>query len=164
MARCAVNKLSHMRTFFHCHHPSWMLLTPEAKNGFLFCTIHTINSLFQICIEPILHVQSDCSKAIKKESWHEKFDFHFPYDHNSRKSCTKYMWITLDYFIHQSYLEMNFKFLRACMKLEQCLNDSWKKPSCLMVVYKKRERNIKWEWELEKYLTSSFTTKKEYNI
>lgn len=37
------------------------------------------------------------------------------------------MWIILNYFILQSYLEINFKFLRACTKLERCLNVSEKK-------------------------------------
>lgn len=126
VAMCAVSKWSHMRTFLHCKHPSWMLLTPEAKNAFLFCTICAINSSFQICIEPILDVQTDCSKNVKKESWHEKFIFHSPYNHKSRwqKECTEYMWIIFDYFIQHSYLEMNFKFLRAHMKLERCPNGS----------------------------------------
>lgn len=37
------------------------------------------------------------------------------------------MCILLDCFIVKSYLEINFKFLRACMKLERCLNGSEKK-------------------------------------
>lgn len=48
------------------------------------------------------------------------------------------MWIILNYFILQSYLEINFKFLRACTKLERCLNVSEKKKNktpYLMVVY-----------------------------
>lgn len=46
------------------------------------------------------------------------------------------MWIILNYFILQSYLEINFKFLRACAKLERCLNVSEKnRTPYLMVVY-----------------------------
>lgn len=45
------------------------------------------------------------------------------------------MCILLDCFVVKSYLEINFKFLRAGMKLERCLNGSEKKKSSLMVVY-----------------------------
>lgn len=45
------------------------------------------------------------------------------------------MCILLDSFVVKSYLEINFKFLRECMKLERCLNGSKKKASGLMVVY-----------------------------
>jgi len=46
------------------------------------------------------------------------------------------MCIVLDCFVAKSYLEINFKFLRACVNLERCLNGSEKNPSSLMVVYR----------------------------
>lgn len=64
----ALDELSHVRTFPLCHHPSWLLLTPGAKNVFLFYTAYAINSSLQGSIGPVLHVQTDCNRAVKKES------------------------------------------------------------------------------------------------